>query len=802
MATNPESVMAAEPESVMAADPEAVTGTGSDTATDPEPVAEPDTAADPEAVAESVTATVGNSRPARIAIPAIDRAVGEAIAAGKLPGAVVAVGRSDGIHFLKAYGHRSLVPSETPMGDDVIFDLASLTKPLVTAALVMLLAEDGKLSLQDAVSDHLPGVHAPGVRILDLLVHGAGLPRVNPLRDYAGGPDRAREALVAIRPEAPPGARYLYSDVGYLWLGLLVERLAEEPLDALATRRLLQPLAMNDSGFRPAARLRPRIAPTEITEHRPTPLIHGVVHDPRAYRLGGVAGNAGLFSTARDLARYARMLLADGTLDGVRILRPESVQTLARATFVAGTVRTPGWDMDSDYAKPRGHHMSARAFGHGGYTGTSMWIDPEQDMFVIFLSNRVHPDGEGNVIALEAEVADAALGTLQRAPDCPDSGATLPGIDVLRAQGFAPLRDKRVGLVTHLAARARDGTPTLEVLASAEQVTLAALFIPEHGLKSAREGAIADRRDDQHDIPVYSLFGNTRRPTADMLEGVDVLAVDLVDVGTRFYTYMSTVHQVMLAAAEHGLPVVILDRPNPLGGTRVEGPVLDDDIRSFVNYHPLPVRHGLSVGELAALIAAERSIGVRLHVVEAQGWQRDALFEDTGLTWTRPSPNLPTSRAALAYPAIGLLESTNVSVGRGTDHPFQWLCAPWLNAEAVLQAVDAEELPGVEFSALTLTPTARPHRGTACAGLAMRITNPRRFQPVRTGLTLATTLRRMHRSEFDADDLVKLLGDRAVHRALLRGARPGPLQHMWQQELERFRARRRHVLRYSACGGA
>jgi uncharacterized protein YbbC (DUF1343 family) len=758
------------------------------------------TASVTEAVA--VSAAESGSEPARIEIPEIDRAVRQAISEGKLPGAVVAVGRSDGLHFLKAYGHRSLVPSETPMGDDVIFDLASLTKPLVTAALVMLLAEDGKLGLQDAVSAHLPEVRAPGVRVVDLLVHGAGLPRVNPLRDYAAGPEQAREALLAIRPEVPPGQRYLYSDVGYLWLGLLVERVAGEPLDTLAERRLLRPLAMVDSGFRPGAALRPRIAPTEITDKRPTPLIHGVVHDPRAYRLGGVAGNAGLFSTARDLARYARMMLAGGALDGAHVLRPESVQTLTRPVFVDGTARTPGWDMDSDYAKPRGHRMSGRAFGHGGYTGTSMWIDPQQDLFVIFLSHRVHPDGEGNVIALEGRVADAAVAALQPKPDCPGPGATLPGIDVLRAQDFAPLHGKRVGLVTHLAARARDGSSTLQVLASAEQVTLGAVFSPEHGLASAREGAIADGRDERRDIPIYSLFGQTRRPTADMLDGIDVLVVDLVDVGTRFYTYMSTVHQVMLAGAQHGVPVVILDRPNPLGGERVEGPMLDDDIRSFVNYHPLPVRHGLTVGELATLIAAERGIGVRLQVIEAQGWRRESDFDETGLTWARPSPNLPSPASALAYPAIGLLESTNVSVGRGTERPFEWLGAPWMDPAAVMRALRAERLPGVTFSPLTLTPTARPHRGTACPGLAMRVTDPRSFLPVRTGLALASALRRVHREHFDADDLVKLVGDRAVHRALLRGVRPAQLQRMWQPRLERFRARRRHVLRYPACGGA
>src|SRR5688572_1363341 len=263
-----------------------------------------------------------------------------------MPGAVVIIGRKSGVYFRRAYGRRAILPGPLPMTTTTIFDLASLTKPLVTASLIQWLVERRKLDLDDTVSTYLPAFAVNGkaaISVRQLLEHTGGLPIVNPLRDYRDGPERAYERLLDLRPENPPGQHYLYGDLSYIVLGALVEHLSGERLDALARRVLFEPLGMHETGYNPARSERDRIAPTEVAKERPIPLIHGEAHDPRAWLLGGVAGNAGLFTTAADLARFARMLLGEGELDGVRVLSRRSIQELTRAEHLPGVIRTPGW---------------------------------------------------------------------------------------------------------------------------------------------------------------------------------------------------------------------------------------------------------------------------------------------------------------------------------------------------------------------------------------------------------------------------------------------------------------------------
>lgn len=773
-----------------------------------ETVPERDRSAAPVAAAEQHPsgAISGEPRPELVPAPEIDALVASAIEAGKAPGAVVVAGGRDGVRFARAYGNRALVPAKEAMAEDTIFDLASLTKSIVTASAVMRLVDDGKLRLDDPASRHLKELRRRGARAItvrQLLLHEAGLPRVNALSEYAGGPEQALAAALRVAPDAAAGKRFLYSDVGYIWLGQLVERVAGEPLEAFAQRVLFAPLGMTDTQFVPPAELAPRIAPTEITDQRGNgqELIRGVVHDPRAFRLGGVAGHAGLFSTARDMSRFARMLLQGGALDGTRVLSETAVTQMTQPVRIGNTLRAPGWDVRSGYSRLRGTLMSERAFGHGGYTGTSLWLDPQLDLFVLLLSNRVHPDGRGDVIGLAGSLADAAVRAFAgRDPACATpAGRVLPGIDVLREQNFAALAGKRVGLVTHLAARSADGVPTLDVLARAPEVTLAAVFSPEHGLEGKREGVIRDARDPTSGIPVFSLFGKTRRPNAEMLRGIDVLVVDLVDVGARFYTYMSTLHQVLRAGGEHDVPVVVLDRPNPIGGARVAGPVLDEDVRTFVNYYALPVRHGMTAGELAALFDREQNLGVELQVIEARGWRREMTFARTGLRWSPPSPNLPNAEAALLYPALGLLESTNLSVGRGTRRPFEQIGAPWLDAPELVAALRRADLPGVRFTSVQFTPARDRYARQRCHGVRLQVVDASAFEPVRTALEIARTLLSLHRDVWSADKLMKLLGHQDSMRGLLKGANVAALERQWEPELEHFRKRRAGVLRYPSC---
>jgi uncharacterized protein YbbC (DUF1343 family) len=765
----------------------------------------PVTPGSPSGLSPSEAVAVAEAlEPESIDIPRIDTLINQALDEQRMPGAVVIVGRKSGVVFRRAYGKRAILPEPAPMTATTIFDLASLTKPIVTASLVQSLVERKLLDLDDRVSRHLPAFASNGkaaITVRQLLEHTGGLPIVTPLKEYRDGPERAYERLMDVRPEITPGQSYLYGDSSYLVLGALVEQIAGEALDVLARRVLFAPLGMHDTGYRPERAERDRIAPTEVADERPIPLIHGEVHDPRAWLLGGVAGNAGLFSTADDVARFARMLLGEGELDGVRVLSRASVQELTRAEHVPGAVRTPGWDVVSSYSKARGRYLSPRAFGHGGYTGTSLWVDPELDLFVAFLSNRVHPKPEKSVVALEGDIADAAV--LALAPEPPQ--CRLPragirnGIDVLEERGFDSLRGQRVGLVTHRAAVNANGRTTLDVLGSAPDVQLVSLMTPEHGFEAKSEGRIADSFDALRDLPVYSLYGATLEPTAAMLGNVDVLVVDLVDVGTRYYTYMSTLHQALRAGAKYRIPVVVLDRANPIGGVAVEGPLLEAAQENFVNYHRLPVRHGMTAGELAELVNDERGVGARLEVIPVQGWQRNFLHTDTGLPWHNPSPNLRDVEATLLYPAIGLVEATNVSVGRGTDRPFHVLGAPYIDAPALLRTLNAAALPGVSFAKVEFVPDAAPHQGKTCHGISATITDPLTFRPVLTGLTLARALWRLHPKEWQSHKLIRLVGNRAVVDALAGRLPMTDVERLWQADLEAFRERRARHLLYPDC---
>ncbi|HET6882271.1 MAG TPA: serine hydrolase domain-containing protein [Pirellulales bacterium] len=363
------------------------------------------TAADRPRLPSASPASVGMS-PERL--EEVDEVVAKALVAGQMPGCVVLVARQGKTVLLRAYGHRSLEPEKTPMTVDTLFDLASLTKPVAAATSVMLLAEDGKLCLDDPVAKHLPEFAANGkqaITIRQLLTHQGGLIADNDISDYAVSREEAITRLLATRPRSSPGESFVYSDVGFLILGLLVERVAGESLDRFVASRVFQPLGLEEMGYLPSVELSRRAAPTE---KRNGHWMQGEVHDPRAFALGGIAGHAGLFSTAEDLAVYAQMVCNRGNYDGKQILKPETVAEMTRPQQTAGGIRALGWDMRTGYSSNRGQGFSDRALGHGGFTGTSLWIDPELELIVIFLSNRVHPDGKGSVNQLAGRIGTIA----------------------------------------------------------------------------------------------------------------------------------------------------------------------------------------------------------------------------------------------------------------------------------------------------------------------------------------------------------------------------------------------------------
>jgi uncharacterized protein YbbC (DUF1343 family) len=779
---------------------------------------------DPEPAAPSPPATPTATEPAHApaapaaataSLPELDAVIAAAIDARKLPGAVVAIGSHTQLHLLHAYGDRAQLPARESMTVDTLFDLASLTKPVVTATLTMLLVERKQLSLDDNASAYLPELRDryPDVTVRHLLTHAAGLPSQDSLGPYTQGRALTVSHWASLPRTAAPGTRFGYGDIAFLLLGTLIERVTGERLDVLAQREIFGPLRMHDTRFGPILdESRPRVAPTELADNvrkridpsaREHSMIRGTVHDPRAFRLGGVAGNAGLFSSAPDLVRYAQMLLSGGALDSARILEAATVASMTTPVFIGDSVRGLGWDMRTKYSGLRGHELTHRAFGHGGFTGVSLWVDPSLDLFVLVLSNRVHPSGDGYVIDLAGTIADIAARHFGRAPEPTQCAALLgrvqPGIDVLRSDGFAALEGKHVALIANGASRARDGTPTRELLANAPNVSLVALFAPEHGLDNSREGRIADGVDAHTGIPVFSLFGPTRKPTARMLQGVDTIVFDLQDVGVRFFTYMSTLRQVLEAAAEHDVRVVVLDRPNPLDAFRVEGPVLDPDRETFVNYHPLPTRHGMTAGELAQMVNAERRIGANLHVVRMHGYARELTYEETDVPWHAPSPNLATLQAVQLYPATGLLESANLSVGRGTDMPFAMVGAPWLRASEAAQQLRLAQLRGIEWGTAEITPAGDRYAGIPLPSLTARLTDPRAFRAVHAGLSVASTLRSLHPRELEADKLGRLLGSQRALMALLAGKTATDIERDAEADLMRFEARRAPFLLYPRC---
>jgi uncharacterized protein YbbC (DUF1343 family) len=561
------------------------------------------------------------------------------------------------------------------------------------------------------------------------------------------------------------------------------------------------------------------------------PHLRGIVHDPTARRMGGVAGHAGLFGTARDLSRFARMLLNGGELDGVRILSPATVQRMIAPSTPAGmsSVRALGWDIDTTYSSNRGELFPIGSFGHTGFTGTSIWIDPSSKSYVIFLSSRLHPDGKGDVTPLRARVSTIAAaglssgmrapsasasartmsGELRRdlavaasgregGPSAPSSAApTLPGIDVLARDGFAVLKGKRVGLVTNHTGRSATGESTIDVIHKAPGVTLVALFSPEHGIRGILDEEFASSRDERTGLPIHSLYGATRRPTEAMLSGLDTIVIDLQDIGARFYTYPATMGYVMEEAAKRNIAVVVLDRPNPINGWQIEGPSADAPYVGFNAYIPeLPIRHGMTLGELAKLFNEEKKIGANLTVVPAQNWKRDDWFDETGLVWINPSPNMRNMNQATLYPGVGAIEYSNISVGRGTDQPFEQIGAPWIDGRALAAALNERRLAGIRFYPITFTPTSSKYAKEACEGVFMVITNRAALQPVRVGLEIAAALWKLHGDRYSMENTDRLFGSREALERVKSGEDPARVATGWLADEARWRLLRAKYLLY------
>lgn len=762
--------------------------------------------------AASASPTPAKARPADFS--SLDAMMDSAVEKGLLPGGVLLVGHDGKVVYRKAFGFRSLEPTRERMTVDTIFDLASLTKCLATAPSIMKLLEEGKVRLNAPVSAYLPEFGQNGkedITVRQLLTHFSGLREDLDLKAPWQGHETAYPMIMEEKPAYPPGSGFLYSDINFETLGFIVERVSKMSLNDYAVQNIYQPLGMKDTRFLPPPSWTPRIAPTEYDEHGH--MLRGVVHDPTARRMDGIAGHAGLFSTADDLALFAQDLLTGfKVLDAVTVEKMTTPQQPANAASLRGL----GWDIDSPFSSNRGELLPVGSFGHTGFTGTSMWIDPASNTYIILLSNAVHPRGHGNVVGLRAGVANAVVHALGLQPSDTQrfaritgynesmmaeerfsarNGEVKPGIDVLAAQDFAALHPNpehpmRVGLVTNQTGYDTEGRRTADVLAAVPGLRLAAIFSPEHGIAGKFDTTeISNSTDAATGAPIFSVYGDMdakRRPTAEAMASVDVIVYDIQDIGVRFYTYESTLGNFLEAAARAGKEMVVLDRPNPIGGAFVQGPVADVGRESFVGYSQVPVRHGMTIGELAKMFNAERGINARLTVVPMQGWMRGDWYDSTGLLWINPSPNMRSLTAATLYPGIGMIEDTNISVGRGTNTPFEVVGAPWIAARELTHYLNGREIGGVRFIPVNFEPTASVYANQKCGGVNIQVTDRGALDAVELGLEIAAALQHLYPAQYQMAGLDQLMLHKGSQDAMAAGMDPRRVAEEWREASEHF----------------
>jgi len=761
-----------------------------------------------------------------VSLPQVDAIVRDAVAQHQVPGAVVLIGHHGHVIYRKAFGMRSLEPRRERMTVDTIFDLASLTKVIATTPCVMQLMEEGKIRLNDPVVRYIPEFGVNGkqdITVRQLLVHYSGLAPDLDLTQPWQGKETAYQMAFQEKPLNPPGARFVYSDINFIMLGALVERTSGMSLNDYAEQHVFNPLKMTHTQFLPPHSWIGKIAPTQYDEHNV--MLRGVVHDPTARRMGGVAGHAGLFSTADDLSKYCQALLSGKLLSPLTIEKMSTPQQPPNATDVRGF----GWDLDTPFSSNRGELLPVGSFGHTGFTGTSVWIDPITQTYIIILANGVHPRGMGTAVPLRSKVATAVAASLRLTVSEKEQlrlarltgyneadaaarnlqvrdGDAKSGIDVLEAGNFAldvfqsKGTQKRIGLLTNQTGVDAQGQRTIDVLAKAPGVSLVAIFSPEHGVTGSLDTtAVGNTVDSTTKIPVYSVYGATdaeRRPSLDVLKGLDAVFVDLQNAGARYYTYETTMGYFLEAAAKAGIEVVVLDRPNPITGSIVQGPVSDSGTASFVNYFQEPVRHGMTMGELAQMFNSELNIHARLTVVPMQGWMRGDWYDSTSLSWINPSPNLRSLTEATLYPGVGLVEGTNVSVGRGTDTPFELLGAPWIKARELADYLNGREIQGVRFVPVDFTPTSSIYAHQLCHGVNLVLLDRSVLDAPEMGVELASALHKLYGTAYDMHRMPELLNNKAAFDAIVAGEDPRRIAQDWQEQLSKFQDMRQKYLIY------
>jgi uncharacterized protein YbbC (DUF1343 family)/CubicO group peptidase (beta-lactamase class C family) len=788
-------------------------------------------------VAFLLVASAFSQTPPDSPLAVLDPIINDAISQRQIPGAVLIVGHNGQIVYRKAYGSRAIVPRQEAMTLDTVFDCASLTKVIATTTAIMQLWEQGKFRMNDPMAKYIPEFAQNGkqdITIRQLLVHYSGLPDDLDLIKKWEGKETAYRMAFEMSPERPPGSAFVYSDINFIVLGALVERLSGESLDEYAQRHIFGPLGMKETRFLPPSSWELRIAPTEEDENHL--LLRAVVHDPTARRMGGVAGHAGVFSTAGDLAIFAQTLL-DG---GRGVLTPPAIAKMAvpQQPVNSTTLRGFGWDIDSPFSTNRGELLPVGSYGHTGFTGTSLWIDPTTRTYIVLLTNAVHMNvvpevlarkEKGSAVALRTKIATAVTAALALDPSEAEklrvatitgynemqsaarklavrNGTVKTGIDVLEDTKFAALHPAKggaprsIGLLTNQTGLDSEGRRTIDVLAGVSGISLDAIFSPEHGVAGTLDTLhVKNSKDAATGIEVYSVYGGSdaaRRPPADVLKRLDEVVIDLADAGARFYTYEATVGNFLEAAAKTDIEVVLLDRPNPITGSFVQGPVSDAGQEKFTNYFPEPVRHGMTLGELAKMVNAERHINAKLDVVMMEGWQRGDWFDSTGVLWANPSPNIRDLNQTTLYPGVAMIEGTNVSVGRGTDTPFEVVGAPWIKSKELAVYLNNRTVQSVRFVPIAFTPSASNFSGQRCEGVNLIVTDRNTLDSPELGIELAAALHKLYPNDFKLERMADLLVNQSVFDAIEAGEDPRRIAEDWQDRLTEFVQLREKYLLY------
>lgn len=739
-------------------------------------------------------------------LDAIDVAIETAIEEGKTPGGVFLL-ESKRQRYVKAYGNKSIEPKVVATRTDTIYDSASITKVVATTPAMMLLIERGKILLDAPVTHYLDDFDNGGkgsITIRHLMTHTSGLRpgigltiEVNGEKQEWEGYDTAIALAKSEQVRQQPGTGFIYSDINYILLGEIIQQITGQKLEDFTREEVFEPLGMIDTGYLPDESTWDRIAATKWVDGK---MLQGIANNPICRRTGGVHGHAGMFTTAADLARFARMILNQGELDGVRFLKPETVRLMTSVQSPARVDdwRGLGWDMDTSYSKQRGNIFPLGGFGHTGFTGPSIWIDPHSESFVIFMSNRVHPDGTGDVLGLRRVLGTLAAEAIQEFDftEVPNALTKVRnGIDVLQKTDFSELSNKRVGLVTNHTGKDRKGMSTIDLLHESVSTQLVALFSPEHGIRGELDEIVGDSIDSKTGLKIHSLYGDTRKPLPESLSEIDTLVFDIQDIGCRFYTYISTMGLAMEAAAENGKQFVVLDRVNPIDGVTVDGPLRRGD-SEFIAYHDIPIRHGMTVGELAKMIMHDKGLDLELTIVPVEGWRRDMLFDVTSLPWINPSPNMRNLTQALLYPGIGLLETTALSVGRGTDTPFEIIGAPYINHLELAEELNRLNFEGVRFVPIQFTPDSSKFAGEQCNGVNIILTDRKACPVIDLGIHMAHTLHRLYAPDFDITNFNRLLRHPEVIQQIQKGLAPTSITSSWKNEIEAFKERRRPFLIY------